>query len=197
MLIERCIPGKRLTEEKSLEKRLAVFSELYNRLHIESKNPEIYESYEKQVCDIKVEILSAYIQKAKELYFEMIKIYDKKMLLHIDIYGDNIVSDNGGYRIIDPKGIIGDPIFETGQYIFAECCENSIQPENIEIMFNYLEKSISIPDIILRQCFYIETVRFISYYVSRYDASEWDIERIEFADNVLNKYNSYTKRLRV
>ena len=111
MLIERCIPGKRLTEVKSLEKRLAVFTALYNGLHIEPKNPEIYESYVKQVCDIEAEILSVYVQKAKDLFFEMIKTYDKEMLLHIDINSDNIVSDNGGYRIIDPKGIIGDPIF--------------------------------------------------------------------------------------
>ena len=187
MLIERCIPGKRLTEEKSLEKRLAVFTELYNGLHIEPKNPGIYESYVKQVRDMEAEVLNAYIQKAKDLCFEIIKTYGKEMLLHIDIYGDNIVSDNEGYRIIDPKGIIGDPIFETGQYIFAECCENSIQPENIEIMFNYLEKSINIPDNILRQCFYIETIKWIGYYASRYGASEWDIERIKFADNVLNK----------
>ena len=186
MLIERCIPGNRLTEEKILEKRLAVFTELYNGLHIEPKNPGIYESYVKQVYDIEKEILSAYAQKAKNLIFDLIKTYDKKMLLHIDIHSDNILSSNGGYKIIDPKGIIGDPIFETGLYIFSECCENSIQPENIEIMFNYLEKRLDIPDIILRQCFYIETVRFLSYYVSKYGASEWDVERLKFADNVLN-----------
>ena len=186
MLIERCIPGTRLTEEKSLEKRLAVFSNLYNGLHIEPKNPGMYEYYVQQVCETEAKIFDAYIQKAKDLCFEIIKTYDKNMLLHIDIYGDNIISDNGGYRLIDPKGVIGDPIFETGQYIFAECCENGIQPENIETVFGYLEKSIHIPDNILRQCFYIETVKFISYYASRYGASEWDIERVKFADAVLN-----------
>ena len=121
------------------------------------------------------------MQRAKEMYFKLCENYGKKMLLHIDIYGDNIISDNGDYRIIDPKGIVGDPIFETGQFIFNECCENKINPENIEIMCNYLENSINIPGNILRQCFYIETVRFICYYVARYGASEFDVERINFA----------------
>ena len=39
MLIERIIPGKMLRDELSLEKRLAVFSELFNGLHIEPKTP--------------------------------------------------------------------------------------------------------------------------------------------------------------
>jgi len=195
MLIERCFPGKMLSEEP-FEKRLAVFSDLYTGLHIESKNPVIYDSYDKLMCDAMKECttseqdlkgLDEHIQRAKEIYFEICEIYNKKMLLHIDIYGNNIVSDSEGYRIIDPKGVIGDPIFETGQFIFNECCENYISHENSEIIFGYLEKSINIPDKILRQCFYIETVRFICYYASRYGAKDWDVERVEFAEVVLDK----------
>jgi len=195
MLIERCIPGKMLSEEKSLEKRLSVFTDLFNELHIAPQNPEIYVSYAKLICDGAEECansqkdlkgLDRHIQNAKKIYFEICEKYDKKMLLHIDIFGDNIVSFNGGYKIIDPKGVVGDPIFETGQFLFNECCEDRIQPENAEIMFSYLEKSINIPEKILKQCFYIETVRFICYYASRYGANEWDFERVNFAESVMN-----------
>ena len=111
------------------------------------------------------------------------------MLLHIDIYGNNIVScnDNGEYKIIDPKGVVGDPVFDIGQFTFNECCENSIQPEAAEIMFSFLEKSLNIPNKILRQSFYIEAVRFICYYASRYGAEQWDVDRIDFAEKVMNK----------
>ena len=88
-------------------------------------------------------IIEIYSDKWKLFDFELLKTYDKNMLLHIDIYGANIVSGgNGGYKLIDPKGVIGDPVFET--------------------------------------------VRFISYYASRYGAGDFDVERIEFAWNVLN-----------
>ncbi|MCL1859736.1 MAG: hypothetical protein FWF92_10965 [Oscillospiraceae bacterium] len=196
MLIERCIPGKRLAEEKSFEKRLAVFSELYNGLHIEPKNTGIYDSYEKWVCDAAEECINSQkdlkemgvqMQKAKNIFLEIYKDYNKQMLLHIDIFGDNIVSDNGNYRLIDPKGVIGDPVFETGQFIFNECCENSIEPEKAEIIFDYLEKSLNIPEKILRYCFYIETIRFICYYTAKYGAEQFDIDRANFAEAVMNK----------
>ena len=196
MLIERIIPGKTLSEEKSLEKRLAVFSELYNGLHIEPKNPEIYESYVSWVCSTAEKSvnskkisqeLNARMQKAKNICLEICEKYNKKALLHIDIFGDNLVSDiNGKYRIIDPKGIIGDPIFETGQFIYSECFEKGFQSE-IEFIFAYLEKSINIPNIIIRQCFYIETIRFIFHeYAIEYGIDERDIEIIKFAESVLN-----------
>lgn len=197
MLIERCIPGKMLSDEPSLEKRLAVFSELYKGLHIEPANPGIYASYIQWIRDTAEECahsthdlkgLGAHIQRAKEIYLEMCKEYNKQMLLHIDIFGANIVSVDGGYKIIDPKGVVGDPIFETGQFIFAECCEDGLQPENAEIIFEYLEKSLNIPDKILRQCFYIETVRFIcDEGAARYGASQWDADMANFAGGVMNK----------
>lgn len=191
MLIERVMPGERLSHEKSFEKRMDVFAELYNGLHIEPQNSEIYTSYLEWICeavrnceksqkDLKGQLTHVY--RAKEICLEVCETYNRQMLLHIDIYDGNIVSDTYGYRLIDPKGFIGDPVFETGQFIFAECCENGVEPEKIEIMLNRLEKSINIPQRILRQCFYIETVRFLCHE----GASQDDIERIEFAEKVLN-----------
>jgi streptomycin 6-kinase len=195
MLIERCIPGKMLSEEESFEKRAAVFAELFSGLHVKPKNPRIYESYESWVCNtadyaaenIYLRKLNPYMQKAKALCLEIIKTYNRKMLLHIDIFADNIVSSNGGYKIIDPKGFTGDPIFDTGQFIFNECCENGIEPQKIESAFAILEKSLNIPDKILRQCFYIETIRFICHELSDGEPDDWDIEVAKFAYAVLNK----------
>ena len=195
MLIERVIPGKMLTEEP-LEKRIAVFSDLFNGLHIVPKNPEIYDTYEKLICDAAEECkescqdlkgLNEHMQKAKEIYFEICEKYNKKMLLHIDIYGDNILSDSDGYRIIDPKGVIGDPVFETGQFLFAELCENDLHPENAKIIFDYFEENLNIDGKILRQCFYIETVRFVSYYATRYGAKQHDVDRVNFAEAIMSE----------
>jgi len=197
MLIERAIPGKMLHEEP-FEKRLEVFSELYNGLHIAPENPNIYDCLTDWVCEAvndceksqeDLKGIDEYMRKAKDIYLDIIKEYNKKMLLHIDIYGGNVVSCENGYKIIDPKGVVGDPIFETGQFIFAECCEDEIKPENAGILFDYLEKSLNIPQDILRKCFFIETVRFISYYASRYGANDFDVERVAFAWNIMNGGN--------
>jgi len=45
MLTERIFAGKMLSDEPSLEKRLEIFSELFNDLSIETKNPDKYFSY--------------------------------------------------------------------------------------------------------------------------------------------------------
>lgn len=43
------------------------------------------------------------------------------MLLHGDFHHDNILlSNNGDYVIIDPKGVIGDPVFDIPRFILNE-----------------------------------------------------------------------------
>jgi len=193
MLIERVSPGTRLSEEPLLKKRLAVFSELFNDLysesndHIEPKNPEIYDTYTKWVCDTtdyyskageNYKELFEHMARAKELYFEIIKIYDKKVLLHGDFHFFNILSgDRGKYMIIDPHGIIGDPVFDIMRYISNE---SDVRP-----IVKYFEKSLNIPAETIRQCWYIEMAMI----------NGWDIENdgtisldgLKFAEDFMNK----------
>lgn len=184
MLIERVFPGKILRDEPSLEKRMAVFSELWNGLrHIEPKNPEIYSSYSDWVLNAADDIINkredkelyVYALRAKEIYLEMTSVYDKRLLIHDDLHSRNIIScGEGKYKIVDPDGVIGDPIFETGMFIDGECSSGDL--ENVEVVLNYLEKSLNIPNKILRQCFYIPAVTY-----------HWDIDRVRFAESILNK----------
>lgn len=169
MLVERIIPGKMLKNESYFENRLAVFSELFNGLHIEPENPEIYGSYTKfidnrieymKTCEY-CEELYVYMLKAKEIYSEMLTVYNKKSLLHGDLHFENILLNiDGKYKIIDPYGDIGDPIFEVGHYMSAEYMID--KPENqyktMVKMIEYFEKNLNIPNEILRKCFYIDTV---------------------------------------
>ena len=196
MLIERVFPGVPLENEQSLEKRLAVFSELFKGLHIEPENPGVYISYAEFIDNDaenclrenagkgNAKILLRHISRARELYSELTGKYNQEMLLHIDLYWGNIVSSGeGSYRIVDPKGVIGDPIFEMGQNLLEECFKYEGQPENIELIFNYFEKSLSIPNRVLREVFYIENVRFVCECNDGLD--EGDIERLEFAEKVM------------
>ena len=197
MLIERVIPGNTLREEQSLEKRLEIFSGLFNRLHIEPKNPELYIKYTDWINDYvqssKYEKskyfkdFERHIKKAKEICLEVSSVYNKNMLLHIDIYRSNVLrGEDGKYKIIDPKGIVGDPVFDTAHYTFNECCDCEILPEATELTINYLEKSINIPNKILKQCLYIETVRFICEATDGDKLNQWDIDRANFAERMMN-----------
>ncbi|MCL2815588.1 MAG: hypothetical protein FWD23_13385, partial [Oscillospiraceae bacterium] len=83
-----------------------------------------------------------------------------------------------------PAGITGDPVFDVGSFIFGECCyygKDLAKPETAEIIIDYLEKSLNIPNKILRQLFYLATV------MSHWENGNKKIERIKFAESVLNK----------
>ena len=75
MLIERAVPGKRLKEEPSLEKRLAVFSELFSGGHIEAKKPEIYRYYSDWFHDSMSGIINKREERedSEELYVHVLK----------------------------------------------------------------------------------------------------------------------------
>jgi len=191
MLIERVFPGEPLSDETSFEKRLAVFSELFNEMHIEPKNPDIYHSYTKWVMDNgrfgedvskrENKELYPHALKAKEIYIEMTHVYNKKSLLHGNYNPYNIISfGEGKYKFVNPAGVVGDPVFDAAAFIFGECCwyrRGIAEREKAETIIGYLEKSLNIPNKILRQAFYITAVR----------DSCGDIDRIKFAESVLNK----------
>gem|GEM_PF-2432410 len=207
MLIERIFPGEKLSDELSLEKRLEVFSELFNESYTETKNPDIYYSYAHWVDSIgmpdeilfndrapedsdEIKLKESYPElyphrlKAKELYLKLASVYDKKLLIHGGLHSGNIIScKEGKYKIIEPAAVIGDPVFDIGTFIFGECCwftRDMAEQKKAETIIDYLEKSLNIPNEILRQLFYLATV------MSHWENVNKKIERIKFAESVLN-----------
>jgi hypothetical protein len=197
-LIERVFPGIPLRNEQSLDKRLVVFSELFDGLHIAPAKPELYFSHIEFLKIItsdclkentqakNLNIMIEHADKARELYFNLSEKYNKKMLLHMDLYWGNIISGSDGrYMIIDPKGVIGDPVFDMGVHLKEECFKYMEQPENIDFMFDYFEKSLNIPNKVLRQIFYIEAVRVKCEH--HLGLNDEDIRILEFAENIMNE----------
>jgi hypothetical protein len=188
LLVERAIPGKPLSDEPSLEKRLAAFSELFNGQHIAPKKPENFDIYtwdnDGKLLDRRKDNkeLYAYALKGKEIYQKLASVYNKKLLIHTDLGSGNIVScGEGKYKIIDPfMTVIGDPVFETGKFIHMECCFHGIEPKKAEIVFDYLEKSLNIPNMILKQCLYLEVMPMGE------NSSEYDIEKLKFVESIMN-----------
>jgi len=197
ILMERAIPGKMLREESSLEKRLSVFSDLFNGLHIAPKNPEIYNFYADSVIESADYIINKrqdnkelydHALKAKDIYLEMTYIYNRKMLIHGDLHYENIIScGSGKYKIIDPISYIGDPVFDIGKYISIEYrkADSEIRLSIVDKIIDYFEMSLKIPKKILKQCFYI-TIIIHNCIVVKYGGLA-NMDDVRFAETVLDK----------
>lgn len=196
ILEELIIPGIQLRDEKVLDKRLSIFSSLYKQLHIESANPELYPTYTDWVTRI-TEFMSkredykelyAYMKKAKDICISLNSKHTKKMLLHGDLHHDNILlSNNGEYRIIDPKGVIGDPIFDVPRFILNEQDDDKSSDENYLHtckIIDYFEDSLNIPNKTLKQCFFIEMAMANCWNVESGEAP--NIDQVAMAEAIMH-----------
>lgn len=176
LLEERIQPGSTLREESSLDKRLSVFCSLYQDLHVTPEKPEIYPTYTEWVSRI-TEYMSkrqdfielyAHMKKVNDICLSVSTIYSQKKLLHGDFHHDNILLGfDGEYIIIDPKGVIGDPVFDVPRFILNEFDDELTDDtyRKIKHIITIFEKKLNIPSHILKQCLYVETVMGICWCV--------------------------------
>lgn len=201
VILEECIqPGIPLRDEHSLDKRLSVFCSLYKGLHTAPEQAEIYPIYTEWVSRITAYMSSR--EDSKELYLHMKKAndiclsiaasYSQKMLLHGDFHHDNILLGQGEeYIIIDPKGVLGDPVFDVPRFILNEF-EDEITPElysKIHYIISVFEMNLNIPSDIIKQCLYVETAMGACWSVeSGSTADEYPtlIANVAFAETIMN-----------
>ena len=58
------------------------------------------------------------VQEAQALFNELSASSPKHMLLHGDLHHENILLAGNTWRAIDPKGVVGDPGYETGALFY-------------------------------------------------------------------------------
>lgn len=168
ILEERVRPGTPLRDERSLERRLSVFCSMYKDLHIPPADPAMYPTYTGWVARITdymsrrhdCKELYAYMKKANDLCQSVAAAHTQQMLLHGDFHHDNILLGEGGaYTIIDPKGVVGDPVFDVPRFILNEFDDEqpSELAKKINEIIGILEKNLLIPNDLLRKCLFVET----------------------------------------
>lgn len=165
LLIEKLSPGKNLFCKTTAEQRITAFAELYNSLHLPARGAADYPTYRGwigrfiKLTENRNDIKEHGI-KALNLYDELVRTYSKTMLLHGDIHHYNIISDGDGYRLIDPKGVIGDPVFDCSRFIIQEFDDDLKKHKyaDIKSFTRKLGEAICIPPEVLFKCLYIETV---------------------------------------
>jgi len=195
VILEELIqPGTSLWNESTLESRLSILVELYKGLHIEPADYLRYPSYMQWISRITAYMseredgqeLYLHMERAKQLCEDISESYTSSMLLHGDLHPDNILlGQDGKYVIIDPKGVVGDPIFDLGQFMINEY-EDTITDtlvKKMNAMINFLALKLDIPSNILRSCLYIQTCMSECWCVE--DGAAPSLERVELAEKIL------------
>jgi len=59
----------------------------------------------------------SYLQKARQLRDQLLNTSTEAILLHGDLHHDNILKNGDDWIIIDPKGVMGDPVYEVAAFI--------------------------------------------------------------------------------
>lgn len=77
-----------------------------------------------------------HLQKARPIRTSLLATTPNHVLLHGDLHHENILKHNDTWRVIDPKGFVGDPAYECGAYIRNPFPEIVACPEMLTIIKN-------------------------------------------------------------
>lgn len=209
ILEEAVIPGIQLASEKEIEKRLDVFCDLYNQLHLNNfkplEHPKLmsqgfkYKSYEDWIFKIteymkmqdEWQEITHHMVRAKKLYMALAKEYQGQTLLHGDFHYYNILKAEHGYKIIDPKGVIGNPIFDIPRYMLNEYWDvknRSNADLIVEKVINTLSSKLNMPRALLSKLLYIEGTMAVCWCIE-------DGADILEKDNYINDLDKISKYL--
>jgi len=167
LLIEFISPGTQLRAVPDLDKRLDIFSVLGGTIHKKPASKKIYPTYMGWVSRITnymrarndYELLCVKMIKAEQICHTLCQKYPGEMLLHGDLHHDNILlGANNRYRIIDPKGVVGDPVFDIPRFILNEFDDEL--DDNFYPTYTHITKTLSvkfnIPEVDIRKLVYVE-----------------------------------------
>ena len=168
-IMERIVPADTLYESAPRSERIKIAGEIFKGLHKADLPDGAFPTYSEWLEAGKegtknrkdCEGLYQYLYSAEGMLAEMKQMYSRNLLLHGDLHHENILkNENGGYTVIDPKGVIGDPVFDLSRFILDEF-RDDLTSEPEEVIIDFVQKlgdSVGIPCEVLLRCLYIETV---------------------------------------
>ena len=150
--MEHVVPGNLMWEIKDYRERAKIFAALVKDLPILWDYNNKYPTYRTWMEELRVKLVNLgdredimfYLDKALDIYDELKQIYNRKCLLHGDLHQENmLLNSKGSYTIIDPKGVIDDPVMETARYLMNE---SSLEVKKIREIINIIASTIGIPE---------------------------------------------------
>jgi len=121
-LMQRAMPGRALTELVTAaqdDQATRIAAATMARLHARSSQLPKLRRIESWAAAFTSEATSSFPQAtvalASDIYDDLCRTQSAPVVLHGDLHHDNILFDEEyGWLAIDPKGVIGEPEFETG-----------------------------------------------------------------------------------
>jgi streptomycin 6-kinase len=102
------------------------------------------------------ELLYAKMAKAERLCRSLYEKYPGEMLLHGDLHHYNILlGGEGRWRVIDPKGVVGDPVFDLPRFVLNEFADG--YDESLPRVLQTLSEKLHIPQGDLMRLTFVET----------------------------------------
>jgi streptomycin 6-kinase len=86
------------------------------------------------ILDNDLDIPGKILSKAKQLREKLLSSTEKTALLHGDLHHENILKHGDGWLVIDPKGFVGDSVFEVCAFTHNPMPELLQQANPIEII---------------------------------------------------------------
>ncbi len=198
LLLEAIRPGTVLRELKTAEERVYHFSKVYQGLHTASKAVDNYPSYDRWISRISRYMegrtdqpqMRLYMLEAEARYKILRDKYSKNFLLHGDLHHDNLLlAKDGTYRIIDPKGVAGDPFFDLPRFVMNEYLLDADMDTNIrhlDHVIKLIASNLNLNPADLVCAHFIETTMGNAWMVE--DGEKPDLLQVEAARLLANRY---------
>ena len=155
LLLEKVMPGEQMWDIDDYAKRARLIGESIKNLPVPYNGSFTFPTYgswmrgiNRKLIDIGgMEEILIHLTKAIEIYTELKKRYRYECLLHGDLHQENmLLNSKGDYTIIDPKGVIDDPVMETARFLMNEVKNrDEAEVERISTMVEILSNILSIP----------------------------------------------------
>jgi streptomycin 6-kinase len=124
MLLERVEPGVSLRHEADPERVVSVAAEVMQRLWqpVEAGHPFLtvegwgkgFERTRRRYGGTSGTLPAALFDRAEAIYADLVQSMVDRVLLHGDLHHDNILTaTRQAWLAIDPKGVVGEPAYET------------------------------------------------------------------------------------
>lgn len=202
ILEQRVMPGNPLLEIKCQDRRISIYSSLFEHLHVMPSDEHLFSTIH-DVVNHKLEYIETredctelfgIVNRAKKTFQSVCSKYKDRKLLHGDLHHENILlSQDGNYLIIDPIGYIGDPVFDVSKFIMLEFEDDLTGGKDREILHFVakLENRLHIPSNILIQCLFMDNVAWLGSDLENgetFDESQFIVDNIYTAERLMGVF---------
>lgn len=139
ILLERAVPGYSLRnyfpykDEQAIQITCKAMQKLHQApIPRNTQFPHIADWL--KTLDKNWDIPKKYLERSRLLRNQLLETLGPPVFLHGDLHHDNILENGDGWRVIDPKGVIGETAYEVAAFIRNPIPELLVSPESAQII---------------------------------------------------------------